>query len=150
MQPLFQPFRALGYITDDVPFAIQRRGKEVFVTVSVGKAWQVGFCQHLLSKLCTKALSSSQQAFGSVGVLFLQAWGEASGSSGARFGSITAVEKVDQPPAQQLLLFLQFEHNIKALASRGDLTFAAVKSDIVVCQRVHRWMFIVALESGAL
>lgn len=41
-QPLFQPFRALGYITDDVPFAVQRRGKETYVTVSVGKAWQVG------------------------------------------------------------------------------------------------------------
>lgn len=38
---LFQPFRALGYITDDVPFAVQRRGKETYVTVSVGKAWQV-------------------------------------------------------------------------------------------------------------
>ena len=38
---LFQPFRALGYITDDVPFAIQRRGRETYVTVSVGKAWQV-------------------------------------------------------------------------------------------------------------
>jgi hypothetical protein len=40
--PLFQPFRALGYITDNVPFAVQRRGKETYVTVSVGKAWQVG------------------------------------------------------------------------------------------------------------
>lgn len=38
---LFVPFRALGYITDDVPFAVQRRGKETFVTVSVGKSWQV-------------------------------------------------------------------------------------------------------------
>ena len=41
MQPLFRPFRALGYISDDVPFAVQRRGKETFVTVGVGKAWQV-------------------------------------------------------------------------------------------------------------
>lgn len=41
MQPLFQPFRALGYISDDVPFSVQRRGKENFVTVGVGKAWQV-------------------------------------------------------------------------------------------------------------
>lgn len=39
--PLFLPFRALGYITDSVPFAVQRRGKETFVTVSVGKSWQV-------------------------------------------------------------------------------------------------------------
>jgi U3 small nucleolar RNA-associated protein 21 len=39
--PLFAPFRALGYITEDVPFVVQRRGKEAFVTVSVGKCWQV-------------------------------------------------------------------------------------------------------------
>jgi hypothetical protein len=39
--PLFKPFRALGYITDEVPFAVQRRGKETYVTVSVGKSWQV-------------------------------------------------------------------------------------------------------------
>lgn len=39
--PLFKPFRALGYITEDVPFAVQRRGKETYVTVSVGRTWQV-------------------------------------------------------------------------------------------------------------
>ena len=38
--PLFQPFRALGYITDEVPFAVQRRGREVYVTVSTGTCWQ--------------------------------------------------------------------------------------------------------------
>lgn len=38
---LFRPFRALGLIADDVPFAVQRRGAATFVTVSVGKAWQV-------------------------------------------------------------------------------------------------------------
>ena len=41
--PLFQPFRALGYITDSVPYSVQRLGRESFVTVSVGKSWQVGF-----------------------------------------------------------------------------------------------------------
>lgn len=41
-EPLFLPFRALGYITDKVPFAVQRLGRETYVTVSVGKAWQVG------------------------------------------------------------------------------------------------------------
>ena len=39
--PLFLPFRALGYITDSVPFSVQRLGRESFVTVSVGKSWQV-------------------------------------------------------------------------------------------------------------
>ena len=46
--PLFEPFRALGYITDDVPFAVQRRGKETFVTVSVGRTWQVYNASKLL------------------------------------------------------------------------------------------------------
>ena len=45
---LFSPFRALGYITDSVPFAVQRRGAATFLTVSVGKAWQVRPpCTHL-------------------------------------------------------------------------------------------------------
>lgn len=49
---LFQPFRALGLITDAVPFAVQRRGAATFVTVSVGKAWQVSEGVVLAVKLC--------------------------------------------------------------------------------------------------
>lgn len=26
-EPLFKPFRALGYVSEDVPFCVQRRGK---------------------------------------------------------------------------------------------------------------------------
>jgi U3 small nucleolar RNA-associated protein 21 len=40
MGALFEPYRCLGCITDDVPFAVQRRGKETYVTVSVGRTWQ--------------------------------------------------------------------------------------------------------------
>ena len=35
--------------------------------------------------------------------------------------------------------FLQLAHNIQALASKGDLTFAAVGAKIVVCKRAHRY-----------
>ena len=45
--PLFCPFRALGYISANVPFATQKRGSETFVTVSVGKAWQCYNCAKL-------------------------------------------------------------------------------------------------------
>ncbi|KAM7513778.1 hypothetical protein LguiA_003361 [Lonicera macranthoides] len=38
---IFQPFRAIGYITSSVPFSVQRLGTETFVTVSVGKSWQI-------------------------------------------------------------------------------------------------------------
>lgn len=38
---IFEPFRAIGYITTNVPFSVQRLGTETFVTVSVGKAFQI-------------------------------------------------------------------------------------------------------------
>ena len=38
------------------------------------------------------------------------------------------------------LLCLQLEHSVRALACRGDVTFAAVKNDIAVCQRVRRYL----------
>ena len=38
---IFEPFRAIGYITSTVPLSVQRLGTETFVTVSVGKAWQI-------------------------------------------------------------------------------------------------------------
>lgn len=44
---IFEPYRAIGYITTSVPFSVQRLGTETFVTVSVGKAFQVYDCAKL-------------------------------------------------------------------------------------------------------
>lgn len=45
---IFEPFRAIGYITaSGVPFSVQRLSTETFVTVSVGKAFQVYNCAKL-------------------------------------------------------------------------------------------------------
>lgn len=44
---IFEPFRAIGYITSSVPISVQRLGTETFVTVSVGKAWQIYNCAKL-------------------------------------------------------------------------------------------------------
>ncbi|XP_074309267.1 uncharacterized protein LOC141643843 [Silene latifolia] len=44
---IFEAFRAIGYITTSVPFSVQRLGTESFVTVSVGKAWQIYNCAKL-------------------------------------------------------------------------------------------------------
>ncbi|XP_020963736.1 WD repeat-containing protein 36 [Arachis ipaensis] len=38
---IFEPFRAIGCITSGVPVSVQRLGTETFVTVSVGKAFQI-------------------------------------------------------------------------------------------------------------
>lgn len=37
---IFQPFRALGYITNDVPFVVETRGQDFFLTTSVGHNFQ--------------------------------------------------------------------------------------------------------------
>lgn len=44
---IFEAFRAIGYITSGVPFSVQRLGIETFVTVSVGKAFQIYNCAKL-------------------------------------------------------------------------------------------------------
>ena len=85
---LFYPFRALGYVSEGAPFAVQRRGTETFVTVSAGKAWQIYNCDKLRLVMV-----------------------------GPQFG--------DAP-------------DIRALAAKGDLTFAAVGRDVAVCRRSHR------------
>jgi hypothetical protein len=44
---IFEPFRAIGYITTGgVPFSLQRLGTETFVTISVGKAFHVYNVSH--------------------------------------------------------------------------------------------------------
>lgn len=44
---IFEPFRAIGYITSNVPISVQRLGTETFVTVSIGKAFQIYNCAKL-------------------------------------------------------------------------------------------------------
>lgn len=82
MQPLFQPFRALGHISDDVPFAVQRRGKETFVTVSVGKAWQVGAPLFLSALMVVSGIPWLAPVYALAGLLLLQAWRKARRTSG--------------------------------------------------------------------
>jgi len=38
---LLTPYRAVGYITDGAPFAVNRLGEATFFTTTVGKAFQV-------------------------------------------------------------------------------------------------------------
>ncbi|XP_021279189.1 U3 small nucleolar RNA-associated protein 21 homolog [Herrania umbratica] len=44
---IFEPYRAIGYITSGVPFSVQRLGTETFLTVTVGKAFQIYNCSKL-------------------------------------------------------------------------------------------------------
>ncbi len=117
---LFRPFRALGYITDSVPFAVQRRGKETYVTVSVGKAWQVGPGP-------TAALE--QRSDGALVAMM-------------RFSNVLSAHHCLQVyNCSKLTLVLvgpQLPGTVRALAAKGELTLAAVGNVIIECKRVHK------------
>uniref|UniRef100_A0A1D1ZKQ4 WD repeat-containing protein 36 n=1 Tax=Anthurium amnicola TaxID=1678845 RepID=A0A1D1ZKQ4_9ARAE len=72
---IFEPYRALGYITAGVPFSVQRRGTETFVTVSVGKAWQIYDCAKLTLVLVGPQLSKKIRALASCGDYTFAAFG---------------------------------------------------------------------------
>ncbi|KAL8199981.1 hypothetical protein R6Q57_013549 [Mikania cordata] len=62
---IFEPFRAIGYITSTVPFSVQRFGTETFVTVSVGKSWQIYNCAKLNLVLVGPQLAKKIRALAS-------------------------------------------------------------------------------------
>ncbi|KAJ6863711.1 hypothetical protein NC652_040306 [Populus alba x Populus x berolinensis] len=62
---IFEPFRAIGYIKSGVPFSVQRLGTETFVTVSVGKAFQVYNCAKLTLVLASPQLPHKIRALAS-------------------------------------------------------------------------------------
>lgn len=62
---IFEPYRAIGYITSGVPFSVQRLGTETFVTVSVGKAWQIYDCAKLTLVLAGPQLPKKIRALAS-------------------------------------------------------------------------------------
>ncbi|CAL1380098.1 unnamed protein product [Linum trigynum] len=62
---IFEPYRAIGYITSEVPFSVQRLGTETFVTVSIGKAFQVFNCSKLTLVLVSPQLPSKIRALSS-------------------------------------------------------------------------------------
>ncbi|PIA51851.1 hypothetical protein AQUCO_01000026v1 [Aquilegia coerulea] len=62
---IFEPFRAIGYITSSVPFSVNRMGTETFVTVSIGKAWQIYDCAKLTLVLVGPQLPKKIRALAS-------------------------------------------------------------------------------------
>ena len=38
---IFQPFRALGYVTNELQFSLQARGKVYFLTTCIGNTFQI-------------------------------------------------------------------------------------------------------------
>ncbi|CAI9103007.1 OLC1v1001416C1 [Oldenlandia corymbosa var. corymbosa] len=72
---IFEPFRAIGYIANNVPFSVKRLGMETFVTVSVGKAWQMFNCDKLKLVLVGPQLPKKIRALASYRYYTFAAYG---------------------------------------------------------------------------
>ncbi|XWS52353.1 hypothetical protein CRYUN_Cryun11dG0061300 [Craigia yunnanensis] len=62
---IFEPYRAIGYITSRVPFSVQRLGTKTSLTVTVGKAFQIYNCSKLNSVLIGPQLPKKIRALAS-------------------------------------------------------------------------------------
>ena len=112
---LFHPYRALGYVTANVPFAVQRRGRNTFLTVSAGKAWQLYNCAKLTLIFVGQAVRAPLPPR----------------RAGPGCAAAPALRR-------RLLPCRQLERSITALASKDDHTFAAYGSHVAVFRRRGR------------
>eukprot|EP00892_Ulva_mutabilis_P007621 jgi/Ulvmu1/5230/UM022_0023.1 len=113
MEPIFRPFRALGYITDATPFAVNKKGKVHWVVVSVGKTWQMYDCRKITLTLVGPQVRSSVPPSGVL---------------------LSCFPAMAHP---QCSVCLQLPSRITALACRGNFTIAAAGGRISVAQRAH-------------
>eukprot|EP00808_Paulinella_micropora_P025869 g1004.t1 len=68
----FRPFRTVGVVIDDQPFHLKRMGDQNFLTVSIGKAWQVFNCEKLRLALVGPEREGDIVALTSVRIILLQ------------------------------------------------------------------------------
>lgn len=75
MSQLFEPFRAIGFVCDGVPAALQQRGTETFVAVAVGRAYQLFSCEKLNLLFVGPMLGEKIRALAQLGDLTFAASG---------------------------------------------------------------------------
>ncbi|KAM6570579.1 hypothetical protein CsatB_018564 [Cannabis sativa] len=119
---IFEPFRAIGYITSGVPFSIQRLGTETFVTVSVGKAFQIYNCAKLALVLVGPQLPKKIRALASHRELTFVAYG----NEIAVFNRAHQISTWSRHPAKISSLLLFGDH-ILSIDVEGNIFIWAFK-----------------------
>ncbi|XP_073002229.1 U3 small nucleolar RNA-associated protein 21 homolog [Typha latifolia] len=119
---IFEPYRAIGYITAAAPFSVQRLGTETFVTVSIGKAWQIYDCAKLTLVLAGPQLPKKIRALASFKDYTFAAYGSDVGV----FKRTQQVATWSKHEEKIYLLFLFGEHVI-SLDIKGNMFLWAFK-----------------------
>ncbi|KAJ4968592.1 hypothetical protein NE237_015293 [Protea cynaroides] len=120
---IFEPFRAIGYITSSVPFSVQRLGTETFVTVSVGKAWQIYDCAKLMLVLVGPQLPKKIRALASYRDYTFAAYGSNIGVFKRAHQVATWTRHKDK-----VNLLLLFGEHILSVDAKGNLFIWPFKS----------------------
>lgn len=117
---IFEPYRAIGYITSGVPFSVQRLGTETFVTVTVGKAFQIYNCSKLNLVLIGPQLPKKIRALASYRDFTFAAYG----TDIAVFKRAHQVANWSRHSAKVNLLFLFGDHVLSADADGNVFIWA--------------------------
>lgn len=86
-KPLFVPYKAVAQVTDGTPFAVNRLGNELFLTVSIGSSFQVfGTLNDFIYELfcfnvCSIKIGISSRSFERVHGLSTGSWNNHSTTS---------------------------------------------------------------------
>lgn len=67
MSCLYSPYRAIGYVCDSNPFVINRLGEEIFITVSIGKCFQIFRMNKLVACLVSKTAPGAISGLQAIG-----------------------------------------------------------------------------------
>lgn len=121
---IFQPYRAIGYITSGVPFSVQRLGTETFVTVSVGRAWHIYDCGKLTLVLVGPQLPKKIRALASYRDFTFAAFGN----------DIAVFKRAEQIGAwskhrERVTMLLLFGEHVLSMDLKGNLYIWAFKGN---------------------
>ncbi|KAK7271798.1 hypothetical protein RJT34_27998 [Clitoria ternatea] len=119
---IFETYRVLGCVAGSVPFSVQKRGTETFVTVSVGKAFQIFNCAKLNLVLIGPQLPKKITALASHGDYTFAAYG----NNIAVFRRAEQVATLSSHNAKVKLLLL-FGMHIVSVDTSGNMLLWAIE-----------------------
>jgi U3 small nucleolar RNA-associated protein 21 len=99
---IFQPYRVIGHVITDIPFVLQMRGTELFVLVSVGRAFQIYNVAHLRLKFVSQSTTDTIRALCAVGNYVFAA----SGTNITKFERAKIIASLDSPSSASQMISL--------------------------------------------
>eukprot|EP00124_Ichthyophonus_hoferi_P000658 Ihof_evm5s26 gene=Ihof_evmTU5s26 len=118
---IFQPFRALGHVTNHIPFALQSRGNNHFVTTCLGNAFHIYNCSRLNLLFVGPALNQDIQCLTAQGDLTFTACGK---------------EVISWKRGKQVQVYAGYSSNVHLLLCFGEHLLAVTEDNKLVIRKI--------------